>query len=62
MNPVEIVGRRLARTVNLSYDARAAEAGLGYLREIVADGWRIVRTDPNTEPDERPIVIEEWRP
>lgn len=30
------------------------------LHAITAAGWRIVVTDPNTEPGERPIVLEEW--
>lgn len=33
---------------------------LQVLNGVRKGGWRIVRTDPVTEPDERVILLEEW--
>lgn len=66
MNPVETIAALIEDDSGWDYSlawtdhARATAERL--MSAVTDDGWRIVRTDPNTEPDERPIVIEEWRP
>lgn len=37
-----------------------AGVALDVLNGLRTNGWRIVRTDPNTEAGERVIVVEEW--
>lgn len=61
-DPVDIVSQHLARQMGLEPDDDDRERAQVLLAEVWAAGWRIVRTDPNTEPGERPILLEEWTP
>lgn len=60
MGPDEIIGRRLARTVGLSYDDKALEAGRGVLREVLADGWHLVRFREGFTGLTDDDIAEEW--
>lgn len=52
----EKITARLARSAAAKYLIRSVLTGI---REA---GARIVVTDPNTEPGERPVIVKEWKP
>lgn len=63
-DPVTLIEKELKvqREVGAPTDSACSAGAFLILNELTRDGWRIVRTDPNTEPGERPIVLEEWTP